>query len=137
MMFNKLREALKVLFAPQVIYKLVEVPKQRPSIRWDQNVQDSVSTLSSHPGFVSLMERLNLTKTQLVAKNNTQWKKDLREADFLQSGIFWCNWLEEQVSKSTIKGSQRKYVDPMQEELDAFKELDAHIERVGMDESQS
>jgi hypothetical protein len=129
-MFTKLRE----LFSPRVVYKIVEVKAPRPILKWDQSTQDAVSTLTSHPGFVALIERLSLTKAQLKSKNDTQWKKDLREADFLQAGIFWCSWLQNEVDKATFKGSQRKYVDPMQEELDAFKELDARIERVGMDE---
>jgi hypothetical protein len=127
-MFNKLRD----LFKPVIIYKVVEVKAPRPIVRWDDHTKDAVSTLSSHPGFIALLDKLRLTKSQLESKNNTQWKKDLREADFLQSGIFWCNWLEEEIRKSTVKGSQRQYVDPLAEELAAFKELDSRIERVGM-----
>jgi hypothetical protein len=128
-MFSKLRE----LFKPQIIYKIVEVKAPRPTYRWDDHTRDAVSTLTAHPGFVALVERLGITKAQLEAKNNTQWKKDLREADFIQAGIFWCGWLEEQINKATVKGSQRQYLDPMAEELAAFKELDSRIERVGMD----
>src|SRR5882724_4996217 len=128
-MFTRLRE----LFKPQIIYKVVEVKAPRPTYRWDEHTRDAVSTLYAHPGFIALVERLAITKAQLETKNNTQWKKDLREADFLQSGIFWCNWLQEQVDKSTSKGSRAKYMDPLDEELAAFKELDARIERVGMD----
>jgi len=125
-------ERIKKLFSSRVVYKIVEVKAPRPTYRWDKNTQDAVSTLVAHPGFVALIERLGVTKAQLETKNNTQWKKDLREADFLQSGIFWCNWLKEQVDKAAFKGSQPTYVDPMAEELAAFKELDARIERVGM-----
>lgn len=126
-------ERIKQLFAPRVIYKIVEVKAPRPSFRWDKHTQDAVSTLVAHPGFVALIERLGITKAQLETKNNTQWKKDLREADFLQAGIFWCNWLKEQVDKATFKGSQPTYVDPLAEEQAAFEILDAQIERVGMD----
>jgi len=129
-MFTRLRQ----LFAPRVVYKVVEIKTPRPIVRWDDHTKDAVSTLSSHPGFIALLDKLKLTKYQLESKNSTQWKKDLREADFLQAGIFWCGWLEAEVSKSTIKGSQQKYIDPLAEELAAFKELDARIERVGMDE---
>lgn len=129
-------ERLKKLFAPRVIYKVVEVKAPRTPYRWDQNTQDAVSTLSAHPGFIAILDRLAVTKAQLESKNNTQWKKDLREGDFLQSGIFWCNWLQDQISKATVKGSQRRYVDPMAEELEAFKALDAQIERVGMDANE-
>lgn len=132
-MFNTLRE----LFKSRVDYRIVEVKAPRPIVRWDNTTKETISTLNSHPGFVALMEKLSLTKAQLESKNNTQWKKDLREADFLQSGIFWCNWLQDEVNKSTSRGSIKQYIDPMQEELEAFQKLDANIERVGMDETRS
>jgi len=128
-MFSKLRE----LFKPRVVYKIVEIKAPRPTFRWDENTQDAVSTLTAHPGFIALTERLAITKAQLESKNNTQWKKDLREADFIQAGIYWSGWLLEQVSKATLKGSSRKYIDPLQEEQEAFEKLNAQIERVGMD----
>jgi hypothetical protein len=129
-MFKKLRELFQSKVEVRTVYKIVEVQTPRPIVGWDEHTQDAVSTLTAHPGFVALVERLKLTKAQLEAKNNTQWKKDLREADFLQSGIFWCGWLQEQIDKATVKGSRRKVLDPMAEELAAFKELDSRIERV-------
>jgi len=129
-MFNRLRE----LFKPKVIYKIVEVAKPRPFYRWDQNTKDSIGTLSSHPGFVALTERLALTKAQLESTLKQTMHKDLRQVDFLQSGLFWSQWLQEQVEKSTAKGSVRTFLDPYEEELKAFKELDSRIERVGMDQ---
>ncbi len=129
-MFNRLRE----LFKPKVIYKIVEVAKPRPFYRWDQNTKDSIGTLSSHPGFVALTERLALTKAQLESTLKQTMHKDLRQVDFLQSGLFWSQWLQEQVEKSTTKGSVRTFLDPYEEELKAFKELDSRIERVGMDQ---
>src|SRR6267142_5429895 len=120
-MFSKLKE----LFKPKVIYKLVEVQKPRPLYRWDQNTKDSVSTLAAHPGFVALVDRLNLTKAQLESTLKQTMHKDLRQVDFLQAGLFWSQWLEEQVSKATTKGSTRTYLDPYEEELKAFKELDS------------
>ncbi len=128
-------EWLKRLFQPKVVYKIVEVKAPRPSYRWDENTVQAVTTLTSHSGFVDLVDRLAISKAQLESKNNTQWKKDLREADFIQAGIFWCGWLQEQIDKATYKGSQRKSIDPFEEELAAFKELDSRIERV-CEESQ-
>lgn len=122
---------IKSFFAPRIIYKIVEVKAPRPAYTWDQNTRDAVSTLSAHPGFIAITDRLALTKAQLESTNNRSVKKDLREADFLQAGIFWSGWLQEQVEKATTRGSSRKFVDPYDEELAAFRELDARIERVG------
>jgi len=128
-----LLERIKQLFQPRVIYKIVEVKVPRPIYRWDQNTKDAIATLSSHPGFVALVDRLNLTKAQIESTLKSTMHKDLRQVDFLQSGSFWAGWLQEQIEKATYKGSQTKYLDPMEEELKAFQELDARIERVGMD----
>lgn len=127
-MFNWLRG----LFTPKVIYKVVEVKAPRPSYRWDQNTKDAVSTLAAHPGFVALTDRLALAKAQLETTIKQTRHKDLQTVEFLQSGVFWSEWLQDQVSKATTKGSTKTYLDPYEEELKAFKELDARIERVGM-----
>jgi len=114
-------------------YKIVEVEKPRTQYRWDDNTRNAVSTLTSHPGFVALCDKLNLIRSQLKTKCYASVHKDLREVDYLQAGIFWSGWLQEQISQATLKGSVKQYVDPLQEELEAFKLLDAQIERVGME----
>lgn len=128
-MFTRIRK----LFTPIIVYKIVEVAKPRPTFRWDQNTKDAVSTLTAHPGFVALTDKLSLINSQLKTKCYSSVHKELREVDFLQAGIFWSNWLREQIEQATVRGSVKQYVDPMAEELEAFKLLDAQIERVGMD----
>lgn len=125
-------ERVKAVFAPQVVYKIVEVRVPRNKVRaWDDNTREAVASLSHHPGFLALVERLELTKSQITSSLNFTQHKELRHVDFLQAGIFWSGWLQDFVNKATQRGSQKQYVDPEQEELEAFKVLDAKIERLG------
>src|SRR5258708_12879865 len=105
-------ERIKKLFAPVVEYKIVEVEKPRTQFRWDQNTKDAVSTLSAHPGFIALTDKLSLINAQLKTKCFSSVHKKLREVDFLQAGIFWSNWLRDQVEQSTVRRSVSNYVTP-------------------------
>jgi hypothetical protein len=118
-------------FKPQikVVYQIVEVKSPRTPVRWDKSTKEVVSTLQSHPGFLALCERLALQRAQLETQLSRNLHKDLREVDFLQAGISWCAWLQEQVEKSTVKGSTKTF-DAMEDELAAFREIDSQIERV-------
>lgn len=111
-------------------YKIVEV-KERKNIEWDKNTKDAVATLTSHPGFIALMDKLALQRQSLQSRNNTQVKKDLREADWLQAGIHWLGYVAEFVDKNTNLKVQPRQMDAYEEELRAFQEIDAQIERVG------
>lgn len=123
-------EVIKEVPVEVIQYKIVEV-KERKNIEWDKNTRDAVATLPSHPGFIALIDKLALQRQLLQSKNNTQVKKDLREADWIQAGIHWLGWMQEFVDKSTQLRTQPRQMDAYEEELAAFKEIDAQIERVG------
>jgi hypothetical protein len=129
-------EWFKNLFTPkvvrEVVYRVVEVKGPRAIVRWNKEMKATVNTLQSHPGFMLILERLALQRQLLESKNNKDVKKDLRECDFLQSGIFWLGYVQELVTKAVDLPAAAPQ-DAMQEELEAFRELDAKIERVGMD----
>jgi hypothetical protein len=114
----------------RVVYKIIEVPSPKTQMRWDKETKDSVAMLAHHPGFTALTERLTLQRAVLISElsRSTNADKDV----YLKAGIFWTEWLENIVSLATRKGSSKAF-DPLQEELDAFREIDSQIERVGMD----
>lgn len=141
-MFQNLKNALSVLFFglqvpdPQVIevtsYKVIEVKAPRTITAWTKETKDAVGTLAAHPGFVALTDRLNLQRQMLENKLSREYHKDLREIDYLQAGVFWLGYIQDTVAKAT------KLVPPtptaaFDEELEAFKLLDAQIERIGME----
>lgn len=119
----------------EVIYKVIEVKGPRTATRWTKEIKDAISTLPSHPGFVAVMDRLALQKQMLEHKCSHEYHKDLREADYLQAGVFWLGYAQDLVNQAT-KLVTSTPVDAYDEELEAFKKLDAQIERIGM-ESQA
>jgi hypothetical protein len=118
-------------FAKNVKYKIIEVPPHRTQTRWDDDTKAAVSTLSSHPGFVALMDRMFLQRALIEQKLTREFHKDMREVDVLQAGLYWLTWLQDQVQKATVIGSSKRTRSAEDEEIEAFGEVDAHIERIG------
>jgi len=77
------------------------------------------------------MDRLRLTKAALAARNNTTIDADEKTTMALRIGQYWLGWIEQQVADATANGSSVPYKDALQEELDAFREIDRNIERIG------
>ena len=114
-------------------YVVVELKAPRSTQQWSKETKDAVATLPFHPGFSALMDRVNLHRQMLVHKLATEFHKDQRESDYQQAGVYWLGYIQELVSKATAV-PQAPRLDPMQEELEAFRAIDATIERVGMEE---
>jgi hypothetical protein len=119
---------------PQIIkYQIVEVDKPRPNLGWDKESRETVMTLAAHPGFLVLLQKLSTQAALLRAKLVNDRHKEIKDVEFIQSGIFWCNWLQSQLTAAT----QRVKAEPqaaMDEEARAFKELQATLNKVGEDE---
>jgi hypothetical protein len=124
-----------VKIVEKVVYKVVEVKSPRSSQAWSKEIKDAISTLSSHPGFVALTDRLNLQRQMLESKLSREFHKDLREIDYLQAGVFWLGYIQDLVAKATNLIPSAP-VDAMQEEMEAFKLLDSQIERIGIEDPQ-
>ena len=114
-------------------YQVIELDEPRGSEDEDEAMKESIATLNSHPGFLHLVKRLSRQRAYLRSKLDFEKHTDLREVDFLQAGIFWCNWLNTEIKRATIKVAPRK-LDAMEEELRAFREIDQQIERIGMEQ---
>jgi len=111
-------------------YKIVEVDKPRPHLAWDKEARETVLSLQHHPGFVILTDRLSNQAALLKAQlENTRFASK-EDFEFVQSGIFWCKWLKQQVAAATTRASQTA-VDAAKEDEEAFKELQASLIRVG------
>jgi hypothetical protein len=120
------------LVHPEIKYQIVEVDKPRPNIGWDKESRETVMTLAAHPGFICLLQKLSTQAALLKAKLVNDRHKEIKDVEFIQSGIFWCNWLQSQLTAAT----QRVKAEPqaaMDEEAKAFKELNATLIRVGED----
>jgi hypothetical protein len=113
-------------------YKVVELStaQRLPNGKSDKELQESVATLNSHPGFIWLTQRLDVMNAALKAKLAQERHTDLKDVQFLQAGIYWSNWLRQEVALAT-RAPHNKPLDAYDEELKAFQEIDALIERVG------
>ena len=111
--------------------KVVEIEKIHGVPELDASSASAVATLRDHPGFqylvTSLRHQAALLKTAL-AKNR---HKDIRDVEFLQSGINWCGWLEEQISKAVGLQNRPAPRPARASELDEFERLLNQIDVVG------
>jgi hypothetical protein len=128
MMIERVKEFFGI--TPKVVYRIIELPQARTHSGWTKETKESVATLVAHPGFVALMDKLKLQKATLANHLTSTYHKDLRQVDHLQAGVFWLTWVEAVVMKATTNGSPA-YITPEQEELEAFKAIDATITRLG------
>jgi hypothetical protein len=119
----------------KVVYKVIEVKTPRTAQKWTKEVKDAVATLPSHPGFIAIQDRIALQKQMLEHKCSAEFHKDLRESDFLQAGVFWLAYLQRLIEEAT-QLPRAVPVDAYEEEMEAFRQIDSTIERIGMESGQ-
>jgi hypothetical protein len=112
-------------------YVIVEVEAPLPNMKMDEDAVASIQTLSAHPGFQALCLKLRMQRHVLESKFKGERHASLRDADFLQSGIFWAGWLEQQVKMAVYKTERRREAEPTDDEVKAFREASALVELVG------
>lgn len=114
------------------VYRVVQVKTLPPAQRTPE-LKEAIKTLPAHPGFQAIVDELALQRQFLESKSCNEFHKDLRESDFIQSGIYWLNYVQAFIDRQT-QATRSIPRDAMAEELEAFKKIDATIERVGMKE---
>lgn len=118
-------------------YKIVEVEKPRTYSPLDETeLRDSLHSLNAHPGFRYLIERLRSQRFSLEGRLKGARHKTLDDVGFLQQGVFWLGWIESEVARLS-QAPQRPQLDPVEQELIAFRELDSLLERVTIERSQT
>ena len=131
-----MKRALRKLLGITPEYRIVEVEKftQRfPEETRDQ--QESVQTLAAHPGFVFLLAKLHHQRAALESQLKHSHHNDIRAVEFIQSGIFWSSWLENQLSKATTGiGPGPQPASPEEDRL--YREAQALTELVGRSPSE-
>jgi hypothetical protein len=113
-----------------VKYRIVEVPKERTTLQGGKEIAEQIQTLASHPGFLALLNKLEYANYSLSTKLKHERLETIEQYYFLQAGIYWSNWLKTEMQRATVKLAPA-VSDAMQEEMAAFREIDATIERVG------
>lgn len=91
----------------------------------------AIASLETHPGFWALMNRLRVQKAILESRLYSKRAKDIREVDFLQSGISWLEYIENVCSRAT-NTEVEAVIEPAQYDVKAeFDKINSFIERVG------
>lgn len=112
-------------------YKIIEVERPRtPEAMDTTEVRAMLATLQSNPGLLYILGRLKAQKSLMETTLKTTHFEKLEEVINLQSGIFWAGWLEAQINSLTKRATPEPAA-PYDFELEAFKEIDSQLERVG------
>lgn len=103
---------------PKVIE--VEVPRKAPL--FSKEIKESLAALPGHPGFEYLLNRLKFEQAVLATKLKNERHESMRDVEFLQSGIFWTNWLRGQLDKVVFRPEPRAF-DALPDETVLLDEL--------------
>lgn len=76
---------------------VVEIEKGQRVPPLNESTAQSVATLQGHPGFQYLLAKCKFQKSVLEAQLKGRRQESIREVEFLQSGIAWAGWLQDQL----------------------------------------
>lgn len=113
-------------------YTVVEVEK-KPLQDTPESVA-AVKSLEDHAGFRYLLNKLKFQAARLSSELLTKRHSDMREVEFLQSGLQWCGWLQQQLDLTNEKYRQMRPATP-QEEMH-FHDIESTIELIGNTQPQ-
>jgi len=122
---------LQSLFRRKPVYQLVEVEKPRAALQEGTELRESIATLSGHPGFVYLITKLRYQRYLLERKLKESRFPTIQDVELVQSGIFWTNWLEDQVNTAVNRIREKATTAATETETSVFEAIQKTIELVG------
>lgn len=105
-----------------VKYRIIECKPVENIPEMTPELADSIASLAGHPGFQYLTLKLQKQGEFLKDSLVNDRQKDLREVEFLQSGVQWCQWLQRQVASATKRSKASRPALP--EEVSAFNSIE-------------
>jgi hypothetical protein len=103
----------------------VEAPRTREIT---DDVRSSVQALAHQPGFQHLLSRCRAMRAYLKKQLVESKHASMEEVQYLQAGIYWAGWLEQEMSKhQPVKPPAQAY----DVEAQAFREAQLLIDVVG------
>jgi hypothetical protein len=111
----------------EVKYQVIEVEKPRPIL--DPEFKNAIPSLQGNPGFIYLLNKLRLEHAKLEKYLKENRHADLRSVDFVQSGLFWTSWLQDQLTQSKAPVSNATSF-----EAEAFSEAQVALDLVGSED---
>lgn len=116
-------------FKPQ--YKIVEVDRPRATPEELPELREGLKALMGNPYFSHLLGRLKAQRSFLETRLKDSRFERIEDVSFVQSGVFWTGWLERELERLTA-APPKPELQPEERELEAFREIDAMLERVGL-----
>lgn len=119
----------------KVAIQVIEVEKLVGVPDMDAGGAQAVAGLEHHPGMQYLLASLRFQAAALKSALYKNRHKDLKDVEFLQSGINWAGWLQAQIERAVgiTKTPQVRAARPA--ELDKFEQLLSQIDVVGASQS--
>ena len=113
----------------QVETKFEVVPVEGPRLpEMTPELREAIWSLSHHPGFQYLATKLRTQKALLLKTLQEGRHTDIRDVDFIQGGIFWTGWLDNQLNSHQPKTPP---TNASPDEIQAFEEIRDAVELVG------
>ena len=113
---------------------IVEVERPRPIVELDEEMAGTIASLSHHPGFLYLLDKLRLDRSYLEATLLNRRQNSLDEVNFLKAGVAWSRWLEGQLERS-VKFKRPAPQNPELTEQQMFDKLKEFVTVIGDEET--
>ena len=111
-------------------YKIIEVERPRTAPSEVPELREGLKALGANPYFIWLLGRLKAQRNFLETRLKESRFDKIEDVSFVQSGLFWTGWLEREVERLTV-APPRPELTPEEQEIEAFRQIDALLERVG------
>lgn len=109
-------------------YTVVEIEKV-PLVEETPDSVSAVASLRHHAGFNWLLRKLKYQAARLDQELRSRRHEDIRDVDFLQSGIQWCNWLQQQLDIAHEKFLNMRPATNQEQMF--FNDIESAVELIG------
>lgn len=111
-------------------YRIVEMERPKPELAdITPELREGLKSLVANPFFQLILSRLRMQRYALETRLKQRFDK-VEDVSYVQNGVFWTGWLERELDRLT-EAPEKPTLDPIEEELAAFREIDSMLERVG------
>jgi hypothetical protein len=110
----------------------VEIERPRAqSAQFDgPELREGLKALAGNPFFKAITSRLRTQRYALESRLKESRFDRIEDVSFVQSGVFWTGWLEREIARLTEE-PQKPELTALDQEIEAFQQIDSLLERVG------
>jgi hypothetical protein len=108
----------------------IELKDPRRPEAMSHEMKEMLKTLQLNPAFQYLLNRFQVAKAAARAKLDTDFSLTEQQMHFLQAGIYWAGFIENDLAHLTAEPRRVEH-KASQEDLEMFRDIEASIEMVG------